>query len=88
MVRGKVEKIADISSETVRLEGNISDDVSKTVTIIPSKKYNFDILSCKVSSGENIDVDFKRKIIKKDSSEEPGWELHIKNTSKTPGRYY
>ena len=88
MVRGKVEKIADISSENVRLEGNINEDLSKTVTIIPSEKYNFNILSCKVSSGKNIDVVFKRKIIKEDSSEEPGWELHIKNISKTPGRYY
>ena len=87
-IRGKVEKIADISSESVHLNGAPDEDISTIITIIPSEKYNFNILSCKVSNGENISVDFKKQTSENDMPEKPGWEIHIKNIRKTPGRYY
>lgn len=87
-IRGKVEKVADISSESVHLNGAPDEDISTIVTISPSEKYDFNILSCKVSNGENISVDFKKKTSENDVSERSEWEIHIKNIRKTSGRYY
>ena len=87
-IRGNIEKIVDISSETLRLAGDPDEDLSKIVTIIPSEKYNFKILSARVSNGDNIDVELKTKLAENETSEKPVWEIHIKNIRKTPGRYY
>lgn len=87
-IRGNVEKIAAISSETIRLDGAPDGDLSEIVTITPSENYNFKILSSSVSNGDNIDVELKTKLDENKTSEKPMWEIHIKNIRKTPGRYY
>jgi hypothetical protein len=68
--------------------GAPNEDLSKIVTITPLEKYNFKILSTRVSSGDNIEVELKIKQTEKDVSEKTVWEVHIKNIRKTPGRYY
>ncbi|MCP3898820.1 MAG: hypothetical protein GY707_03690 [Desulfobacteraceae bacterium] len=87
-IKGSVEKIVDISSESLRLEGEPNEDLSEIVTITPSEKYDFKVLSIKVSNGENIEVDLKTKLSETEGSEKPVWQVHIKNIRKTPGRYY
>ncbi|MCK5101127.1 MAG: hypothetical protein KAR45_23660, partial [Desulfobacteraceae bacterium] len=87
-IRGKVEKIADISANNIRLEGAPNDELTKIVTVIPSEKYDFNILSCSVSNGENVEVELKTKLTKEEDTEKTIYEIHIKNIRKTPGRYY
>ena len=87
-ISGKVEKIADISSESLHMEGSVDEDLEKIVTIIPSDKYKFEILSLRISSGENVDVELKKKTLEDNGIEKTIWEVYIKNIRKTPGRYY
>ncbi len=72
-ISGKVEKIADISSESLRIEGFVNEDLEKIVTIIPSDKYKFEILSLRISSGENVDVELKKKTLEREDKEKTIW---------------
>jgi len=86
-IRGRVDKIALISTQNVRLYGFAGEELNQVVTITPVKKYKFKILTTKITNGENIKVELEKKQKQEDSSK-PAWELHIKNIKKTPGRYY
>lgn len=54
------------------------------VTIIPEKKYPFKII--KTTADKGTDIEFKIQEIKREDRH--GYELIVKNTKKTKGRYF
>ncbi len=82
-ITGKVEKIAIIKPDIIRLSGSLKDDINIIATVIPVEKYDFSVIEKQVKKGENILVDLNKL-----PSKEKGWEIKVTNTRKTIGRYY
>ncbi len=82
-VRGEVDSVVEISPEVVRLKGTVDENVTSAVTVVPSDKYDFSILSGQVKKGEDIRAEFQ-----KDVPSEGCWRIVVKNIRKKSGRYY
>ena len=53
-ISGVVEKIVTIIPRAISLRGYVGDDIKKSVTIIPEKKYDFKITKVRARNGKHI----------------------------------
>lgn len=84
VIRGKVEKFAEVNPKRLRINGEAGQKIVETVTIIPLEKYPFAITEAKPKKGENIKVQLSEKNDKKGLK----YLLTVTNLRDTPGRYY
>ena len=80
---GNVENFAVIKPKHVRLAGPVGTELKAVVTIIPGKKYPFQITDTKAEKGKNIQFELKQ--ITRENR--PAYLLTVENTKKTKGRY-
>jgi len=78
-VTGPVEKFANIEPGIVRLKGVIGEDIRKSVTIVPFKKYPFKITESDAKNVGNIRFDIERRADR--------YLLTVVNLAKTKTRY-
>lgn len=83
IITGHVDHFADITPKKANLSGTLKDTIKKDVTIIPNKKYPFEVLGIRAEKGENIG--FALKKIKVQGN--PGYLLSIVNLRKVKGKY-
>jgi len=83
-VFGFVEKFASIKPERIFLNGYANIDLAITVTIIPEKKYPFNVLGTSAVNGDNISI----KLDKKNDQKFTEYVLTVKNTAKVKGKYF
>lgn len=84
IIAGQVEKFASITPERVRLVGPVDEKITASVTIVPKKKYPFEIIEASAKKG----VHFRYKLEKMDPSQGKGYLLTLENLKKEKGRYY
>lgn len=80
---GMVEDLVSISPRTVRLAGNVSEEIRMGVKITPTAKYPLSIKSLKVDEGTNIEA----QLIPSDSPA-GSFDLIVKNIRERGGRYF
>ena len=90
---GKVLKRRDISSNTVRLTGNVCQEIKQTITISPSLQNPFIITEVQPESGANIRYELKKikvadgleyQLVISNRKIEKGWyvdKIFVKTTS-------
>lgn len=83
-ISGKVESFATIIPKRVKLFGKADSEVSAKVSIIPTDKYPFKILSSHAKKGENIRLSLEE--VKRE--QQPQYVLTISNTKNSSGRYF
>jgi hypothetical protein len=83
-ISGVVEKIVTIIPRAINLRGYVGDDIKKSVTIIPEKKYDFKITRVRARNGEHII--FLLEEIKGTGRRE--YSLTVENQLAKEGRYY
>ena len=83
IITGHVDNLADITPKKANLSGSLKDTIKMDITIIPNKKYPFEILGIRAEKGENIG--FALKEIKVQGN--PGYLLSIVNLRKVKGKY-
>lgn len=83
VVTGLVEKIADISPESVYLTGNPGDTLASVVTITPAEKYKFSILGME----QNKDSKIQAELVKP-SQDKSSWQIKINSTSDKANDFY
>ncbi len=81
-IEGNVERFVDISPARLRMTGQAGDEVSGTVTIVPTEKYPFRILEAKPQKDGNIRVEVSEEKDKK------GYMLTVFNLKQEQARYY
>jgi len=84
IIAGQVEKFASITPERVRLVGPVDEKIIESVTILPKKKYPFEIIATSAKKG----VHFRYKLEKMNPSQGKGYLLTLENLKKEKGRYY
>lgn len=82
-ISGEVKPRQDISSNTVRLTGNASEELKQSITLTPSQENPFHITAVKADKGDYIRYEMKE--IKPDG--EIQYELAIYNTKREKGWY-
>ncbi len=83
VIEGQVEDFASIYPRYLRLCGEVGEQISAKVSIIPSDRYQFNILEVKAIKGENI----RMKLEKHEDQKAKGYLLVVENTLKEKGRY-
>ena len=83
-ISGVVEKIVTIIPRAISLRGYVGDDIKKSVTIIPEKKYDFKITKVRAENGKHII--FLLEEIKGTGRRE--YSLTVENLLAKEGRYY
>ncbi len=83
-ISGVVEKIVTIIPRAISLRGYVGDDIKKSVTIIPEKKYDFKITKVRARNGKHII--FLLEEIKGTGRRE--YSLTVENLLAKEGRYY
>jgi hypothetical protein len=83
VVRGKVEKFARLSPRRLRLTGLAGEEIGGTVEVQPEGTHDFKILSARAYRGDNIQVQLDPPPAK-----DKPYQLKVKNTRTTPGRYF
>jgi len=81
---GNVEKFVTIAPRHVKMVGTAGSDIKAEVTIIPEKKYPFQIVG--VSAEKGINLTYHLKPVERDNR--PAFVLTIENTRKETGRYH
>ena len=84
VVKGFVEKFAEISPVRASLRGKAGEPVSAQITITPRKEYPFTIKSTRAQP-ENRNYTYRLDEQKKD--DQTIYVLNITNVKKEPGRY-
>ncbi len=82
-ISGVVEKIVTIIPRAISLRGYVGDDIKKSVTIIPEKKYDFKITKVRARNGKHII--FLLEEIKGTGRRE--YSLTVENLLAREGRY-
>ncbi len=82
-VSGNVEKFVSIIPRTISLRGYVGDNIKKSVTIIPEKKYDFKITKVRARNGKHIN--FELEEIKGTGRKE--YSLTVENLLAREGRY-
>ncbi len=82
-ISGVVEKIVTIIPRAISLRGYVGDDIKKSVTIIPEKKYDFKITNVRARNGKHIN--FQLEEIKGTGRKE--YSLTVENLLAKEGRY-
>lgn len=80
---GEVKPRQNISSTTIRLTGDASQEIKHIVTISPSKENPFHITTISAGKGDNIRYDLT-EIKQRDGKE---YHLSVYNTKKDKGWY-
>ena len=83
VISGFVEKFATITPQYVRLSGEVGREIRVPVSIIPEKKYDFNILEVNASKGKDIRYD----LTEKEFPQGDGYQLMIESIKKEKGRY-
>lgn len=83
VVKGKVEKVADILPSTVYLNGKSGDTLESVVTITPSEKYKFSILGLE----QKINTKIKATLIEPINNMK-SWQVKITGMSDKPKDLY
>jgi hypothetical protein len=82
-ISGNVENLVKIVPRTVSLRGTVGDTIKKTVTIIPEKKYDFNITNVRARNGKYISYQLEE--VK--GSQRRQYALVVENLRTEPGRY-
>ena len=82
-IAGVVEKIVTVIPRAISLNGFVGDDIKKSVTIIPEKKYDFKITKVRARNGEHINYQLDE--IKGTGRTE--YSLTVQNLLAKEGRY-
>ena len=82
-VSGIVEKIVTVMPRAISLNGFVGDDIKKSVTIIPEKKYDFKITKVRARNGKHIN--FQLDEIK--GTGRTKYSLTVQNLLAKEGRY-
>jgi hypothetical protein len=82
-ISGVVEKIVTIIPRAISLRGYVGDDIKKSVTIIPEKKYDFKITKVRARNGKHIKLVLQE--IKDTGRTE--YSLTVENLLAKEGRY-
>ena len=82
-ISGVVDKIVTIIPRAISLRGYVGDDIKKSVTIIPEKKYDFKITKVRARNGRHII--FMLEEIKGTGRRE--YSLTVQNLLAKEGRY-
>lgn len=81
-IEGNVEQFVDIRPARLRMTGQAGDEVSGTVTIVPTEKYPFRILEANPQKEGNIRVEvFEEK-------DRKAYNLKVFNLKQEKVRYY
>lgn len=78
-----VEAFATITPRYVKLNGTAGQKIEAKVTIVPTAKYPFKILSAKAQNGQNIDYRLEDLA----ASQGVGYVLTVANQKATKGGY-
>jgi hypothetical protein len=73
-----------ITPEHARLIGSVDKKITALITIVPKKKYPFEIIADSAKKGTYFDY----KLEKMDASQGKGYVLTLENLKKEKGRYY
>ncbi len=82
-ILGNVEKFVTIIPRAISLRGYVGDNIKKSVTIIPEKKYDFKITNVRARNGKHIN--FQLEEIKGTGRKE--YSLTVENLLAKEGRY-
>jgi hypothetical protein len=82
-ISGIVEKFLTIIPRAISLRGFVGDDIKRSVTIIPEKKYDFKITKVRARNGKHIH--FELKEIEGTGRKE--YSLTVENLLAKEGRY-
>ena len=83
-ITGEVKTFATIIPKSVFLSGEVGEELSQTVQIIPETDQPFNILKISALSGSDIRQELKET----EKSGKKIYELTIENTKTTEGRYF
>ena len=83
-ISGMVEKFVDIQPKYIRLSGVAGQIINTSVSIIPERKYPFNITGISAMKGRDIQFSLKEKTFPQGD----GYELLVENLKKDKGRYH
>ena len=82
-ISGNVEKFVTIIPRSISLRGYVGDNIKKSITIIPEKKYDFKITKVRARNGKHIN--FQLEEIKGTGRKE--YSLTVENLLAKEGGY-
>ncbi|MBN2297170.1 MAG: hypothetical protein JXM72_01180 [Deltaproteobacteria bacterium] len=82
-ISGEVKPRQDISSTSIRLTGNASEELKQSITLTPSKENPFHITEVRTGKGDNIRFDLREITLDRGIQ----YELAVYNTKKDKGWY-
>ncbi len=84
IIAGRVDRFFTLSPNMVKLEGDVGEQIKRTITISANEKYPFKIIEARAKVGKNIRYEFKQV----EHSGREKYLLYVENLKKQKGRYY
>ena len=84
IITGIVDKFYALSTNIVKLQGTVGEEIKRSITITSNEKYPFKIIDARAKVGK--DIRYELKEVKKSGGEK--YLLYVENLKKQAGRYY
>jgi len=82
-ISGIVKPRTYLSANVIRLTGTLDQEISQTVTILPSDENPFKVMKVEVDKGEYI----RYEMVEIDKADKRSYQLTVFNTKKEKGWY-